>query len=1215
MIDTGATNSFLNPDLAEKYYPDKIEKERFVLTTMFNKSNHDSCVNIQILDSSKFQKFYLVKFHNYFDGLIGSETLRSLQANINYLNNTITLNNQTYDLLWFETQSKPIYQTTLSPKQKDFFKIPVTIKKGDLLIPEQKIGNALIPNCITSAKNYSAKVPIINTEQQEVQFTLEHPIAAQTYSDKIFHCYQNQNISEIGDQDISELIRTSHMTDVQRKVILNLCNKFKDIFYKPGDNLTFTNKIKHKINLTDDTPIYTKSYRYPFVHKQEVQNQMQKMLEQGIIRPSSSPWSSPIWIVPKRLDASGEKKWRVVVDYRKLNEKTIPDRYPIPNITDVLNKLGNSTWFSTIDLASGFHQIEVDEKDIPKTAFNTENGHYEFLRMPFGLRNSPSTFERVIESVLRGLNNNICLVYMDDIIIMGKSFEDHIKNVKLVFERLREANFKIQLDKSEFLRTEVAYLGHVICPEGIKPNAEKIKAIKNFPIPSTQKQLKSFLGLLNYYRKFIKDFAKLTKPLTMCLKKNATVKHSPEFINCFENCKKLLLNDPILQYPNFEKEFLVTTDASAYAIGAILSQGPIGTDKPVSYISRTLNNHEVNYSTVERELLAIVWAVKQFRPYLYGRRFKIITDHMPLKYLFNLKEANSRLIRWRLKLEEFDYEVVYKKGTQNSNADALSRIELHNDELRKYIEQFNKDLASENTENHDNASIIVNVDQNDTPNLPEQDDSQSNQTSETNHTSDENTSASLPITEKAINFYHNQFLIQISNISPNLSKKTVFGRPQYFVTLTRNNFETELVNVLKQYMKPNVINAIYLFDLNCLEITSETIRKHFTSEVKFILSKSLKTNVTSEISQTEKLIQFHEANNHRGATELEKEIRSKYYWPTLRLDCQKFVDNCQICQSSKYERHPSKLKLQITPTPSKPFEFLFIDVFSIGSSKFLTCIDQFSKFAIAKPITSTNSLDVISALLDIISTYNIPNCVTTDNGPEFSNNNVSEFFKYHKIEHHFTTPLHHRSNSPVERLHSTLIEMIRVLKIKSPNDTIENLVKYAILGYNQTIHSATNHKPVELLTGHFSKNDIFETNNNQKFITNYLNEHKAKVNDIYELVQNKIISDKEKTINQRNQSLAEPDTYLTKNNDDIFVDQNPRNKSKPKYKKHKIISESKSKVKTSQNKTYHKYEIKPLRRSKRLQKQPSFPDYAENDDNIPDSDANLVSCSSTENRI
>ena len=274
---------------------------------------------------------------------------------------------------------------------------------------------------------------------------------------------------------------------------------------------------------------------------------MENMLEQGIIRPSNSPWSSPIWIVPKRMDLSQKQKWRIVIDYRKLNEKTIADKYPIPNITDVLDRLGNSLWFSTIDLASGFHQVEMREKDIPKTAFTTENGHYEFIRMPFGLKNAPSTLQKCVDSILKGLINKICLVYLDDIIILGKSFEDRVKNIKLVFESLKEAKFKIQLDKSEFLKTEVAYLGHIITPQGIKPNPEKIKAIQNFPVPSTQKQLKSFLGLLGYYRKFIRNFAKTTKVLTSCLKKNATVKHTPEFLNCFENCKKLLINDPIFQ--------------------------------------------------------------------------------------------------------------------------------------------------------------------------------------------------------------------------------------------------------------------------------------------------------------------------------------------------------------------------------------------------------------------------------------------------------------------------------------------------------------------------------------------------------------------------------------------------------------------------------------------------------------------------------------------
>lgn len=466
------------------------------------------------------------------------------------------------------------------------------------------------------------------------------------------------------------------------------------------------------IRTKDEIPVYTKTYRYPEVHRKEVSEQIQKMLKQGIIRPSFSPWSSPIWIVPKKKDASGTQKWRLVIDYRKLNEKTIGDKYPIPNIADLLDRLGRCQYFSTLDLASGFHQIEVSQDSIEKTAFSTDNGHFEFLRMPFGCKNSPATFQRTMDHVLRGLKNHICLVYLDDIIIYSVTLVEHINNLKSVFDRLREARFKVQLDKSEFLKKEVSYLGHVVTTEGVKPNPEKLSAIKLYPIPKTPKEVKTFLGMMGYYRKFIKDFAKITKPLTSSLKKGARINvDNKEYKEAFELCKNLLTNEPILQYPDFNKPFVLTTDASNYAIGSVLSQGPIGSDLPIAYASRTLNDHEINYATIDKELLSIVWSVNHFRPYLYGRKFKIITDHKPLQWLFNVKEPSSRLLRWRLKLEEYDYELVYKKGTLNTNADALSRIELHTSEIQKFIEKT-KETIGNPTQDDEISSIIAEPDEN-----------------------------------------------------------------------------------------------------------------------------------------------------------------------------------------------------------------------------------------------------------------------------------------------------------------------------------------------------------------------------------------------------------------------------------------------------------------------------------------------------------------------
>lgn len=486
---------------------------------------------------------------------------------------------------------------------------------------------------------------------------------------KYFETPKTTNYTEIK-------IRTEHLNEEEKKELTKVIKEFQCIFPADNETLTHTSCIKHEIRTSDEIPTYSKSYRYPECYREEIKNQVDKLLKEKIIRESYSPWSSPVWVVPKKLDASGKQKFRMVIDYRKVNSKTIDDKYPIPNISDILDKLGKNIYYTTLDLASGFHQIEMDENSIPKTAFNTENGHFEFLRMPFGLKNAPATFQRLINFVLRDYINKICLVYLDDIIILGTSLQEHIENIRKILFKLKEYNLKIQIDKSEFLQKEVAYLGHIVSSEGVKPNPSKIQAVQEFPIPKTPKEIKTYLGLLGYYRKFIPNFAKLTKPMTHCLKKGNKINiNDPTYRESFERSRNTLINAPILQYPDFSKQFILTTDASNYALGAVLSQNIDGKDMPIAYASRTLNEHEINYSTIEKELLGIVWSTKYFRPYLYGsKKFIIRTDHKPLAWLMSLKDPNSKLMRWKIKLDEYNFEIEYKKGTLNSNADALSRI-------------------------------------------------------------------------------------------------------------------------------------------------------------------------------------------------------------------------------------------------------------------------------------------------------------------------------------------------------------------------------------------------------------------------------------------------------------------------------------------------------------------------------------------------------------
>ena len=387
----------------------------------------------------------------------------------------------------------------------------------------------------------------------------------------------------------------------------------------------------HKINTTDEVPVYTKQFRFTPALNKEIESQVDKLLEDNIIEESYSPWNSPVFIIPKKNSVPGDRKYRMVIDYRKVNQKTVKDKYPLPDISEILSQLGNSKYFSILDLNSGFHQIPLDESSKEKTAFSTNTGHYHFNRLSFGLTNGPPTFQRLMNHVLSGLQNIEIFVYMDDVVLFSISLEEHEQKLRNFLGRLKTAGLTLSPEKCYFLRREVTYLGHHITSEGVKPDSKKIEAVKLFKVPKTKKQCKQFLGLVGYYRKFVKDFAKTARPINQLLRKRVEFEWDDEAQKSFETLRDIICESPILIYPDFNKPFYVTTDASEYAIGAILSQGPsIGEDRPIAYASRSLNEHEVKYSVIEKELLGIIYAVQHFRPYLYGHPFTLVTDHRAL---------------------------------------------------------------------------------------------------------------------------------------------------------------------------------------------------------------------------------------------------------------------------------------------------------------------------------------------------------------------------------------------------------------------------------------------------------------------------------------------------------------------------------------------------------------------------------------------------------
>ncbi|UYV61191.1 K02A2.6-like, partial [Cordylochernes scorpioides] len=458
----------------------------------------------------------------------------------------------------------------------------------------------------------------------------------------------------------------------KKEDLMGLLLSFKGVFLPTMKNANkVQNRVKHRIHTGDHPPIKQRPYRVSKREREIMQKEVDTMLERKVIQPSESPWSAPVVLVKKK-----DGTWRFCVDFRRLNHITKKDVYPLPRIDDVLDHLSSARYYSTMDLKTGYWQVEVDERDREKTAFVTPDGLYEFMVMPFGLCNAPATFERMMDNVLMGLKWNICLCYLDDIVVYSDTFEEHLERLSKVLSCLQQAGLTINPDKCLFGSTRIKILGHVVDKDGIQPDSEKVEAIKKFPVPKSVCDIQSYLGLCSYYRRFIKNFSKIAAPLQILLKKDQKFIWTQEQKDSFESLKKALMQKPVLGH---FKESAITklhTDASSYGLGAVLVQIQENQENPIAYASRTLSKAEKNYSTTERECLAVIWAIGKFRPYLYGRPFEVVSDHHSLCWLAGLKDPSGRLARWALKLQDFDATITYKSGVKHKDADCLSRYPL-----------------------------------------------------------------------------------------------------------------------------------------------------------------------------------------------------------------------------------------------------------------------------------------------------------------------------------------------------------------------------------------------------------------------------------------------------------------------------------------------------------------------------------------------------------
>src|SRR4051812_4096553 len=459
-------------------------------------------------------------------------------------------------------------------------------------------------------------------------------------------------------------VSLNHLKDLDLDLV-EIVREYPNVFPAELPGMPPDRDVEFLIDLLPGTgPIAKRPYPMSTDELKELKKQLKEQLAKGFIRESSSPWGAPVLFFMKN-----DSTQHLVMDYRSLNEVTIKNKYPLPRINDLFDQLEGACVFSKIDLRSGYFQLKIREHDIPKTAFGTRYGSYEYTVMPFGLTNAPSYFMNMMNKVFMEFLDKFVVVFIDDILIYSKNVEDHEKNLRLIMEKLREHQLYAKFDKCEFWLSEVGFLRHIVSKEGIAVDPSKVTAVTEWEPPKNVGEVRSFLGLAGYYRRFIENFSKIAKHMTELLKKEKKYDWSEGCEVSFQELKKRLVSAPVLCLPDIEKEFQVYCDVSRQGLGSVLMQG----GRLTAYASRKLKKHEANYPTHDLELASVVHALKTLRHYLMGKRCEIFTDHKSLKYIFTQKELNMRQRIWLELIKDLDLSLQYHPGKANVVADALSR--------------------------------------------------------------------------------------------------------------------------------------------------------------------------------------------------------------------------------------------------------------------------------------------------------------------------------------------------------------------------------------------------------------------------------------------------------------------------------------------------------------------------------------------------------------
>lgn len=1096
------------------------------------------------------------------EGILGKDFVKRLQCKIDYANMTLTLrvNNMRCSV---PLKESPMAGTIVLPARSEVirefhiegFKFPQVIESREIqpgIFIARTISDSATP--LIRVLNTTNESKVISNAIRDTENLSDFNVYTLDRSE------QNQSAFDI--RRTNELLQIigKNIPEYSRDTLLPLCAKYADVFALDNDRMTVNNFYEQALRVTDNEPVYVKNYRLPKSQKPEIESQVNKLLRNNLIEPSMSNYNSPLILVPKK-SVDGQRKWRMCVDYRMVNKKLIADKYPLPRIDDILDSLGRAKHFSVLDLYSGFHQIGIEEGSRDITSFSTDKGSFRWKVLPFGLNVSPNSFARMMALAFAGLPPDSAFLYMDDIIVIGCSESHHLANLEQVFLVCRKRNLKLNPLKCEFLKPEVNFLGHRCTSNGMLPDQSKIEVIKRYPRPSDKDATRRLVAFANYYRRFIRNFADIVRPLNQITRKNVDFKWSQECELSFQTLKARLSSPPILQYPDFGKPFLVTVDASNMACGAVLSQNFDGHDLPIFFASKAFNRAEQNKSTIEKELIAIHFAVNHFRPYLYGTNFTVRSDHRPLIFLYKLKNPSSKLTRIRLDLEEYNFTVEYVKGTQNVVADALSRITI--EELKKLYPPCTSVLhmTTRSMSRNMNQKQLLN---------------------ETNKHANYNMvdlSTVKVVEELGSSFLKAVPRIRCRNLKlllenhannefrAKMKLSTYMGHRKIFDL----NLNTAVVN--EKLDLDAVLSKLQQIanDLNIKKIqwplTDEIFLLFTVNEFKNVCERQLTDlrislitspiRVENEEERIQLITRLHTdpiLGGHCGQKRLYARLRRHYYWKGMTRDVARFVKSCEICRLSKV-KPSNKEPMILTETPQRPFDVVVIDTIGPlkrsyqGNLYAVTIICQLSKYVVAAPVANKEAKTVARAIFEhFILIYGPMKQILTDLGSEYKNEVMSELCKLLKIEHRFSTAYRHETLGTIERNHRVFNEYVRAY-ISENMEQWEEFLKYFVFSYNTTNNSSLDHKytPYELV---FNKNvnmpyDLFSDRIDPVYnVESFAKEARFRLQTAHQEAQKLVQKSKEKN-KEFYDKTAKP-SHLTIG-DKVLLEREPYNKHKPIY--------------------------------------------------------------------